>query len=69
MTKIYLQYLKKDVSDEVKHQNVLQVDTIFTDGFCQACPKHLDKSAYSQYLKKEDRTYFSKAGHVCGIYE
>ena len=47
---IWLQYLKKEVNDEVyflhtdKHRNLLQVDTIIL-GFCnQACPQYLHKS-------------------------
>ena len=50
---ISLQYLKKELSVEVdfvradKHQSFLQVDTIFSDAFDQACPKYLGKFTIS----------------------
>ena len=50
---ISLQYLKKELSVEVdfvradKHQSFLQVDTIFSDAFDQACPKYPGKFTIS----------------------
>ena len=61
-----MQHLKKEMSDEVdclhadKHQSFLQVDTIFFDGFGQACPKYSNKFAVPlQYFKKEVRNTLS----------
>ena len=48
-----MQYLKKEVSDEVdflhsdKHQSFLKIDAIFFDWFGQTCPKYTDKFALS----------------------
>ena len=46
-----LQYIKKELSYEVdgvhadKHESLLQVDTIYFNGFGQACSKYLDRIA------------------------
>ena len=58
-----LQYLKKEVSDEVdflpadQHESFLQINTMISDGDDQALPKFPNsKFAISlQYLKKEVR--------------
>ena len=59
---IFLQYLKKKVSDEVdllhasKHESSLQIDTMTFDGDSQAFPKFPIASLQClQYLKKEVR--------------
>ena len=45
-----------DFSHDDKHQNFLQVDTIFFDVFGQACTKYPGKFAkFLRYLKKEVR--------------